>query len=270
MLSVGCQTYTWEMRGADWKGSVDDILDAVVGAGYKGIEITNSMIGGYDGQPKKFAAALTARNLELAAFAYASPVGFTDPAAQADELKGAEKALAFVAHFSGVPLCIGGAHSPDRAVQTDQKIAVAADFYNKVGRLGRKLGVDVAFHPHSHHGSILESRQEYDRAMSLTDPDVVKWNPDTGHIVRGGQNLLDTLRAYGDRIRHVHLKDANDANEWVALGKGVCDIPAVLSLLEGPINYSGWIVGEEESKDAWSDPIGAIAWNRQFLRKLGH
>ena len=27
MLKVGCQTYTWEMLGADWKGSVDDMLD---------------------------------------------------------------------------------------------------------------------------------------------------------------------------------------------------------------------------------------------------
>ena len=108
----------------------------------------------------------------------------------------------------------------------DRKIGLAAEFYNEVGRRGRRIGVDVAFHPHSHHGSILESRGEYDKVMALTDPDLVKWNPDTGHIVRGGQNLLDTLSAYGGRIRHVHLKDANAANEWVALGKGVCDIPA--------------------------------------------
>jgi sugar phosphate isomerase/epimerase len=258
------------MHGADWKGTVDEILDAVAGAGYEGVEITNSMIREYADRPKDFAAALAARNLKLSAYAYASAAGFTDPAARADELKGADNALAFVAHFPGVPLCAGGAHSPDRARQTDHKIGLAADFYNEAGRRGRKAGVDVAFHPHSHHGSILETRAEYDRLMALTDPEIVKWNPDTGHIVRGGQNLLDTLRVYGSRIRHVHLKDANVANEWVALGKGVCDIPSVLKLLAGPIGYSGWIVGEEESKDAWSDPIGAITWNRQFLKKLGH
>ena len=27
MLKVGCQTYTWEMLGPDWTGSVDDMLD---------------------------------------------------------------------------------------------------------------------------------------------------------------------------------------------------------------------------------------------------
>jgi inosose dehydratase len=269
MLEVGCQTYTWEMRGADWRGTVDEMLDAVAGAGYAGIEITNSMIREYANRPNEFATALAQRGLKLSAYAYASPAGFTDPAVRADELAGADEALAFVANFPGVPLCVGGAHSPDRN-DVAGKIGLAAEFYNEVGRRGRRLGVDVAFHPHSHHGSILESRAEYDRVMALTDPDIVKWNPDTGHIVRGGQNLLDTLSVYGGRIRHVHLKDANAANEWVALGKGVCDIRAVLELLTGVVGYSGWIVGEEESKDAWSDPIGAIEWNRRYLKTLGH
>ena len=114
----------------------------------------------------------------------------------------------------------------------DRKIGVAADFYNEVGKRGKKAGVPVAFHPHSHHGSIFESRQEYDRIMKLTDPETVEWNPDTGHIVRGGQDLLDTLRRYGARIIHVHLKDADPQNHWQPLGKGVCDIPAVLKFLE--------------------------------------
>ena len=268
MLEVGCQTYTWEMRGADWRGTVDEILDAVARAGYSGVEITNSMIHEYSDRPNDFAVALDARQLKLSAYAFASPAGFTNPSARAEEFAGADRALAFVAHFPGVPLCIGGAHSPDRS-QIDHKIELAAEFYNEVGRRGKHLGVNVAFHPHSHHGSILESREEYDKVMARTDPEIVKWNPDTGHIVRGGQNLLETLREYGARIRHVHLKDANAANEWVALGKGICDIPAVLDLLKNAIGYSGWIVGEEESKDAWSDPIGAIQWNRQFLRHLG-
>jgi sugar phosphate isomerase/epimerase len=269
MPEVGCQTYTWEMRGAEWRGTVDEMLDAIADAGYSGVEITNSMIREYAERPNDFAAALKARGLKLAAYAFASPAGFTDPASRTEELAGADRALAFTAHFPGVPLCIGGAHSTDRR-ELDRKIGLAADFYNEVGRRGRRINVDVAFHPHSHHGSILESRDEYDRVMTLTDPDIVKWNPDTGHIVRGGQNLLDTLRAYGARIRHVHLKDANAAKEWVALGKGVCDIPSVLDLLEKAIGYSGWIVGEEESKDAWSDPTGAIRWNRQFLKGLGY
>jgi sugar phosphate isomerase/epimerase len=269
MLKVGCQTYTWEMLGDQWKGKVDDILTAVANAGYEGIEITNTMIREYDGRPAEFARALKDRGLVLSAFAYASPAGLTDPGARAAELAGADKAMRFVASFPGVVLALGGASSPQRT-DIEKKIAFAAEFYNEVGKRGRAMGVPVAFHPHSHHGSLFESRDEYDLIMRLTDPETVKWNPDTGHIVRGGQNLLDTLRRYAARINHVHLKDADRDNQWQPLGKGICDIPAVLKLLAGELGYSGWVVGEEESAEARKDQIGAIRWNRDYLRSLGY
>lgn len=269
MLKVGCQTYTWEMLGPDWNGSVDGMLDAVAGAGYAGIEITNSMIRDYAGKPDAFAAALARRGLELSAFAYASPAGLTDPSARARELAEAEEAMRFVARFPGVILALGGAHAADRD-DLDRKFETAASFYNHVGRLGKRAGVPVAFHPHSHHGSIFESRAEYSRIMALTDADVVGWNPDTGHIVRGGQDLLDTIRAFGARIVHVHLKDVDQSHQWQPLGKGSCDIPAVLRLLEQDLDYRGWIVGEEKSADARIDQLAAIRGNRSYLKSIGH
>lgn len=268
MLKVGCQTYTWEMLGAAWRGSVDDILDAVAATGYEGIEITNSMIRDYAEKPTDFMKAIGRRGLTLSAFAFASPAGLTDPAARSAENAGAAAALQFVANFPGAVLALGGASAPDRS-NLDQKIGFAADFYNEVGRLGRKAGVRVAFHPHSHHGSILETRDEYERMMKLTDPELVGWNPDTGHIVRGGQDLIDTLRTFASRIIHVHLKDADANNNWQPLGKGVCDIPSVLNFLEKEISYRGWVVGEEESADARNDQIAAIRWNRDYLKSLG-
>lgn len=268
MLKVGCQTYSWEMLGEGWNGRVDDMLAAVAGAGYAGIEITNTMIREYDGKPAEFAAALRGYGLVLSAFAFASPSGFTDPDARTRELEGANRALGFVGHFPGVLLCLGGASSPDRT-DIDGKIGMAAEFYNEVGRRGRKSGVGVAFHPHSHHGSILESRAEYERIMSLTDPDLVGWNPDSGHIVRGGQDLLDTLRRFAPRIRHVHLKDVDREHKWQPLGKGICDVPRMLDVLEKDLGYAGWIVGEEESAEAWADPVAAIRWNRTYLKSLG-
>jgi sugar phosphate isomerase/epimerase len=256
------------MLGGAWTGKVDDILDAVADAGYEGIEITNAMIREYDEKPDDFARALKTRGLRLAAFAYASPAGLTTQEARSQELAGADKALHFAGAFPGAVLAIGGASSPQRA-DVAAKIKFAAEFYNEVGRRGQKVGVPVAFHPHSHHGSLLESREEYDLVMESTDPKLVHWNPDTGHIVRGGQNLLDTLRRYGSRIAHVHLKDADKSNNWQPLGKGVCNIPEVLSLLESELNYQGWIVGEEESADARQDPVRAIRWNRDYLKSLG-
>jgi len=32
-MLLGCQTFTWEMLGDRWRGTTDDILDAIAGAG---------------------------------------------------------------------------------------------------------------------------------------------------------------------------------------------------------------------------------------------
>src|SRR6478672_11765946 len=108
MIRIGCQTYTWEMLGSKWNGRVDDILAAVAGAGYEGIEITNTMIREYARRPAEFSKALQRQGLTLAAFAYASPLGFTDPGNHPQELDGADEALRFVASFPGTPLMLGG------------------------------------------------------------------------------------------------------------------------------------------------------------------
>ncbi len=267
-IKIGCQTYTWEMLGEQWKGSVDDILDAVAGAGYEGIEITNAMIGDYYPRPGDFAAALARRGLRLAAFAYGSPTGFSDPANWEAERAEAMRAVAFTAHFPGVPLCLGGAASPSRE-DLSRKHAQAAKLYSAVAREGRARGVTVALHPHSHHGSLLESAQEYATILALTAEAGVQFNPDSGHIVRGGQELLGALRAHLGRVVHVHIKDADAAGDWQPLGQGVCDFPGLFRVLE-EAGYQGWVVAEEESAAAWADPQAAIAANRQYLRELGY
>ena len=136
MLKVGCQTYTWEMLGDGWKGRVDDILDAVAQAEYQGIEITNSMIREYAVRPADFAKAIKDRGLKLAAFAYASPAGLTDPAARGGELNGADEALRFVAHFPGVVLALGGASTPRLARAGVRRRVVVGDLRRARGGTG--------------------------------------------------------------------------------------------------------------------------------------
>ncbi len=48
----------------------------------------------------------------------------------------------------------------------------------------------------------------------------VGWVPDTGHILRGGQEIGDTLAAHQDRVRYVHLKDVDAAGKLGHAGRG--------------------------------------------------
>lgn len=262
---IGCQTYTWEMLGASWQGAPDDILDAVAAAGYAGVEFSNAMIGPYADAPDRFQAALERRGLVLAAFAFAHN-GFTDPGCYEEDLAGARRALAF-ARAMGVPLCLGGAAAPTRD-HYSRDMGQAIRLYRAVAEAGAPLGVTVCVHPHSHYGSLLESAEEYAALLDATADAGLMFNPDAGHVVRGGQDLLACFRRHRDRIRHVHIKDADAAGGWQPLGKGIIPWAELFAFLNES-GYTGWIVAEEESAGAYLDPAGAIRGNRAYLRGLG-
>jgi len=271
-IRVACQTYTWEMLGSGWQGKVTDILDWVSDAGYAGIEITNTMIAEFYDKPQAFVEELRKHNLQLAAFAYSTPTGFTDPDLWSEYISGAIKALKFLSRFTNPifspRLALGGAANPLRE-NSLSKLDRAIKFYNKVGQMAVASGVLVNVHPHSHYGSLLETAEEYQYLLDRLDPLCVSFGPDTGHIVRGGQDLMDCIKTHLPRITHLHLKDVTETRDWATLGEGICDFPAVLELLS-LIGYDGWVVAEEESEFARRDSISAIRKNRAYLRLLGY
>jgi len=266
-MKVGHQTYSWEMLGAEWRGSADDILDSVAAAGYAGVEFSNVMIGGYWDRPADFRRALDARRLELAAFAYAAEDGFTNPARAEADIAGVQKALELAAQFSA-PLCLAGPSSPSHDAG-GEKLAQAVRLYNEAARLGRRRGVVVAVHPHSHHTSLVLSAEQYDRLLDATEASGLMFNPDTGHILRGGQDPLGCFQRHRERIVHVHCKDVDAGGHWQPMGDGVCDFPRLFEWL-GAQGYAGWLISEEESEIVRRDLRSAISQNRAYFRSLGY
>jgi sugar phosphate isomerase/epimerase len=224
------------------------------------------MIGGYRDRPAAFSKALASRALTLVAYACGSASGFSEDAALADDLRAAGAAIAFAAAFPGTHVAFGSATrvSPGPA---DAKLATAARFYNAAAALGATAGVPVAVHPSSHHDTLLLTRDDYDRLFARLDPGV-GWVPDTGHILRGGQDIQATLQAHRPRIRYLHLKDVGAEGGWRMLGAGICDVPAVVAAVREAPAFNGWLVLEEESDEARRDPAAAVAANRRTMRAL--
>jgi sugar phosphate isomerase/epimerase len=266
-LMFGCQTFTWEMLGDVWTGGPDDLVAAIADAGYAGLEITDTMIGAYAGRPAEFARRLEDAGLALVAFAMGSDGGFTEPAQAEADLEATRRWVDFAAHFPGALVSLGSATAMSKGPRED-KFAVAAGIYNRAAEIGRAADVDVAVHPSSHHHTLLFSREDYDRIFGLLEPEV-GWAPDTGHILRGGQAIGETLAAHRDRIRYVHLKDVDAQGTWAMLGEGACDIPAVIAAAQRAPRFNGWIVVEEESATAAADPGAAVRANRETMRRLG-
>jgi sugar phosphate isomerase/epimerase len=255
------------MLGGAWTGGPDDLVRAIADGGYAGIEIADTMIGPYADRTAEFARRLDDAGLALVAFAFGSDGGFTERGRSSADLDAARRWIDFAAHFSGALVSMGSATAMSGGAR-DQKFAVAAETYNRAREIGQAAGVTVAVHPSSHHNTLLFSRADYDQIFALLDPQV-GWVPDTGHMLRGGQSIDDTLAAHRDRIRYVHLKDVDRRGRWAMLGEGACDIPAVISAVRQAPHFNGWIVVEEESETAVSDPAAAVRANRQTLRQLG-
>jgi inosose dehydratase len=267
-LRLGCQTYTWEMLGDAWRGRTGDILDGIAAGGYAGLEITLRMAGEFRDDPSGLRAACAARGLSLVTLAFSTPTGFTD-ARQADaEIAAGKAAIAWAVAAGCRTIGLSGAAVRTPGIARAAARRQAAAIYNTLGRLATAAGLIAHVHPSSHGGSVIESPAEYEEILALTDPAVVHFGPDAGHILRGGGDPVALLRRHRARVVHVHLKDVTADGQWAPLGEGVCDVPALLALL-AEIGYQGWLMLEEESDAARADPAAAVARNRAWLRRLG-
>jgi sugar phosphate isomerase/epimerase len=256
------------MLGDQWRGTVDGILEAISNAGYSGIEITNTMIGDYYHAPERFLDALKKHDLAFPAFGFVPLHGFTESDYIEAEIEAARKGIDFLSHFPGCRMVLAGG-STDSRDNIEEKFETMCTIYNRVAKMATEKSVPVDVHAHSHAGSIIETVEEYDRLMGLTDSSLVGWNPDTGHIVRGGVDLLALIEKHKSRIRHVHFKDVGTDDKWRIMGKGICDFKGVLNLLED-VDFAGWVVCEEESDEAWKDQQRSIVENRKYIATLGY
>ena len=132
--------------------------------------------------------------------------------------------------------------------------------------LQTSYGITLAYHHHM--GAYVESPDDLDRLMALTDPASVGLLYDTGHAYFGGATEPDLLlKKHVARVVHVHCKDVrpkvisqarNDGwsflngvlnGTFTVPGDGVIDYEAILSTLHAA-GYQGWLVVEAEQDPA--------------------
>lgn len=261
-MKAGCQTYSWEMQLKERPTTLFQMFDAVKTAGFEGVEFTNNTGGKWLQEPKRVREELCKRNLKLTAVTIARS-GYTDPAERTADLEVINNALVFLKDFPGTFLTLTGAAHEDQN-NWEKHLAEAVTLYNLAAAEAKKRGILCCIHPHSHHGSLLQTKMQYEYLFSNLE-ESVRWCPDVGHIVRGGQDLTTCLESYKKRIAYIHLKDVDTANEWQALGRGRIDFKRFFRWLK-ETDYEGWLVAEEESKLAWEDPLKANIQNREYLK----
>jgi len=137
---------------------------------------------------------------------------------------------------------------------------------------------------HHHMGTGVQTFEEIDKLMDMTDPELVYLLYDTGHLVFAGEDPEPILRKYVNRIKHVHLKDVRKEvlyrvkqEDWSFLkavkegvftvpGDGMIDFEPLFKILADN-DYAGWFVVEAEQDPAKANPFEYAIKARSFIRE---
>ena len=261
-----------------------EALDHMAEAGYDATEWGPSM----PTDPGELGEALRARGLDLVG-AFVG-LGFRDAERLEPELERALGIADFLAANGGMVLVAAEASDDRRrgeAGHVDESRGLTgaqwrnlASGLDELARRIEPLGMTLAFH--NHVGTYVETPAETARLLDETDPALVGWCLDVGHLAFGGGLAMELLPKYADRVKHVHVKDVDGrvlarakAEGWSfgqalahfifpPLGQGIAQIPEVVAALKG-VGYDGWYVIEQ---DTAPDPTAVAKANRVYLEGL--
>jgi inosose dehydratase len=176
---------------------------------------------------------------------------------------------------------------PETWLDDDRFAFLLESVHRAAGRCSDR-GFPVSFHYHA--GSYVETPREIERFIAGLDPSALGLVFDTGHSAFGGGNPLELLRAHGDLVNHVHLKDVDvplltrlhaegagletawEEGMFCRLGEGGADVDACLAELRRRA-YDGWMVVEQDQVlrpgRTFEDTVASARANRAWLRERG-
>ena len=274
------------------------VLDQVAAAGYAGIDLGPV---GYLGRGERLGELLAERGLGLAGayveLPYADHEALERALPELDAILDAFDAVR--PYLSGPPprptLADNGSQErrnhPGRSVR-DHSLGFGAEAWKRfaaglarVIERCRDRGYEPTFHPET--GTHVEAPWEIERVLEVSDVGLCL---ETGHMLLGGGDPVAMLTGFGDRVNHVHLKDARlpvmaqiiadeapvteiwTREAFCALGDGDLDTDAVLDGLRR-ISFGGWLVVEQDilprSAERFARAAAEQRHNREFLAARG-
>jgi inosose dehydratase len=170
----------------------------------------------------------------------------------------------------------------------DDRFALLLEGAHRAAARCRERGFPVSFHYHA--GTYVETPREIERFIAGLDASLLGLVFDTGHSAFGGGDPLELLRAHGELVNHVHLKDVDgpllarlhaegagletawEEGMFCRLGEGSADVDACLAELRRR-GYDGWLVVEQDqvlrADRTFEDAVASARANREWLRERG-
>ncbi len=258
-------------------------------AGFTGCEVGNK----YPKDPAVLKAALDLRGLRIAnqwfsSFVLSKPMEEVekDFVAQCRFLKavGADTIGASEQSYS----IQGQMHTPVfecKYVMVNKEWDRFAKGMNRLGEIANSMGMKLVYHHHM--GTVVQTADEVDRMMEMTDPGKFSLLFDSGHLAYCGQDYIEVLKKHVNRVKHVHLKDIRPdvvkkvkdeklsflqgvrAGAFTVPGDGCIDFAPIFDILDGA-GYKGWMIVEAEQDPAKANPLEYALKAREYIRKTAN
>ncbi len=218
-----------------------DILDVMRDTGFIGIRLTQfpKILSTYDLTEAKMEKEVARRNLHVITISFNAPAH--DASRRAGVLADARTAMNFLKAFGADRLVV---FSPSRSVGVSAgHFRTMCECYNQLGEVAGEMGFRAGLH--NHMGQLVQTEEEVDRCMAMTDPKLFSFSPDTAHLYLAGIDPVKSIGKHSSRLMLLDYKDARHAGDKLQdnifdLGDGEIDFPACHRILKS-IAYRGWI-----------------------------
>lgn len=218
-----------------------DILDVMKDTGFIGIRLTQfpGILKTYDITTEQMQREVSKRGLQVITISYNAQA--QDPAQHEKALNSAKEAMTFLKEFGANHLVV---FSPKRGPD-EKAFEIMCQFYNHLGETANEMGFQAGLH--NHLGQMVETPEEIDRCMAMTNPKLFHFSPDTAHVHLGGGDVVKVLEKHKHRLMLADYKDAKRANlqkdykpNIFDLGDGEIDFPGCHRVLKS-IKFKGWL-----------------------------
>jgi inosose dehydratase len=218
-----------------------DILDVMKDTGFIGIRLTQfpGILKTYDITAAHLQAELSKRGLQVITISTNVPAH--DPAQHEKAMATIKQNIAFLKEFGAKHLVV---FSPKRGPD-EAAFKIMCAFYNRVGEVAGEMGFQAGLH--NHLGQMVETPEEIDRCMAMTDPKLFHFSPDTAHVHLGGGDVVKVIEKHKSRLMFADYKDAKRPGltadfkpNIFDLGDGDIDFPGLHRILKG-LKYKSWL-----------------------------
>lgn len=237
MSELGCSTITFRMLDRA------EALDRIAAAGFRAVDLgliarfcphANPVSATADDH-KRMADELAARGLRASTCNAWSLTALNRPEGPDEEVAYLKASIRMAAALGCHAVSMQpGRKAPEEAWRDNVRVVTA--IINELGLYARDQGVGLVVEA-PHMGTLA---QTFDQALAFLDSvqQHVGVALDTSHIRNGGQSLPAALDAYGERVRHVHIRDFKNGNIRVTPGDGDIDFGEFFSRMRR-LGYTG-------------------------------